>query len=157
MSKIITILFLCFFINNLSAHPLHMSVCNMDIKNDSLHFSIKLFTDDFNIALDKYEYDTAVESYIDSVLIYLQQNFVVQINHDNITYSIIDTTINELSIWINCFLPYKESIEEIHIKNTLMLDLYSDQKNLLIIQGNQNENGYLFNSNNTALDIPIKK
>jgi len=145
-------------------HPIHVSVCNMDLNNKENIVSVKLFKDDFalalnhnyqvNVEMDKADEETnrlAISRYINSCLqIVLNENEVLKLDYKS-------SEINEEAIWIYFQTGILKDAKKLSIKNTLMLDIWDDQTNLLIISRNGKESGYRFNRNVIEIEIDLNK
>ena len=146
-------------------HPVHLSITNIDI-NTELNLSdisCQFFTDDFKkiihinegleLIFEKEQGLTresiaAINNYIFSV-------FEIKINNEEIiSMDFQHKKQDEALIW----LYYTGKIPVINIKNItlvneLMLDLYEDQTNLVIISLDGEEKGYTFNYRKKNLSI----
>ncbi len=123
-------------------HPVHVSVTNIDYnsKKKSFDISIKLFADDFKKILDlKFDKNVNFENkksnkYID---IYIKKNLKLIFNDNDINqkknkFKGKKYKKNENVIWLYYSYKYTKNYKKIKIINTLMNDLYRDQKNLFI-------------------------
>jgi hypothetical protein len=148
--------------NNPVMHPVHVSICNLDLNNSENTVSVKLFKDDFALVLkNKYQTDFPMENaddkqnsqyiskYINSCLqIELSNNKILNLDYK---YS----QINEDAIWFYFLAEKINKVTKLSIKNTLMLDLWDDQTNLLIISWQGKENGYRFNRDEDHIEIDL--
>ncbi len=144
-------------------HPLHVSICNMELNDKENEVSIKLYKDDFALALkNNFQVDVPMEKADESansqfILKYVESCFQVEVNNSKILrldykYS----EINEDAIWIYFKCENFTGIKQLKIRNTLMLDLWEDQTNLLIINFKGKENGYRFNKEDVEIEIDLK-
>lgn len=145
-------------------HPIHVSVCNLELNDTESTVSFKLFKDDFALVLKNlYNEDVKLENADENVnreIInkYINSCFQVDVNKNfRLTLDYKNSQINEDAIWLNYRIQNIKSISNIRIKNTLMLELWEDQTNLLIINYNNKENGYRFDEHETITEIDFSK
>jgi hypothetical protein len=126
--------------------------------------AVKLFKDDFTLALkNNFQADIPLEKAdekLNSGIISKYINSCLQIEVDkseilNLEYK--NSEINEDAVWIYFNFKKTNNTHLLSIKNTLMLDLWEDQTNLLIINWKGKENGYKFNRNNIEVEIEQDK
>jgi hypothetical protein len=143
-------------------HPIHVSVCNLDLNDTENTISIKLFKDDFaqaitntyQVSIPMEKADEKVNS--DIISKYINECLQIEISKNKIlSLEYKYSKINEDAIWLY-FNAEKANLQgRMKIRNTLMLDLWDDQKNLLIINWKGKENGYQFNRNDVEMDIDL--
>ncbi len=154
-----------FIYSGILFHPVHVSITNINFNSElnSVEISFQFFAEDLKntvlyntgtsiILNDKQEPD---EESIRAINKYVFSNFEIIINGENeINFGFQSLKKNEEYIWI-----YYESeditgmINNIVIQNTLMLDIYADQKNLLILDIDGVERGYTFNFSKNNIDV----
>jgi hypothetical protein len=162
MKKVFLIFIISLFTILVNAHPVHVSVCNLEIEDKNITIAIKLFSDDFQLAL-QHNYGVMIElddltspdnkeildKYINSALhLLLNKNEPLRLSYTK-------TDTNDQAIW----LYYETEIEKLRklkIKNTLLIDIYLDQTNLVIVNHKGRQNGYRFNANHTEQIIELK-
>ncbi len=142
---------------SISYHPVHVSVTNMEYDTDrnEIHYSIKVFKDDFqllfvhlNQILIDFNNQEDIDKNIELIKGYFDRNIRVEINNQLLQRNIVDYTISEDAVWFSFNAPINEKILSIKLINTVLLDLYFDQKNLLIFKAGDFENGYRFDIKN---------
>lgn len=148
--------------NNPVMHPVHVSICNLELNNIENTVSVKLFKDDFALVLkNKYQTDFPMENADDkqnSQYISKYINSCLQIEPNNGKIINLDykySEINEDAIWFHFQAEKINKVTKLSIKNTLMLDLWDDQTNLLIISWQGKENGYRFDRNEDHIEIDL--
>ena len=149
-------------------HPVHFSVINMEysIREEAFDISIKLFTDDFEKIINKN--DNVVlnlgkenqlkdcNKFIDK---YIKKNFVIVFDKKAVSKKseLQKFTVNEndKAIWIYYTLKSKKP-RNVLIRNTLMNDLYNDQKNLFIFTVEDFQEAKKFEKSDTDLQFVVK-
>lgn len=161
-------IFLLFtFINLADCHPVHVSVANIEYSKDlnKLTTSIKLFEDDFRLLffhLNQVEVDLRIESnydkYNDLIKSYFKDHFKLSVNNGKmLNFDITSWTIKEDAIWFHFDSKVDSEIKSLKISNSLLLDLYFDQKNLVIVKSSERELGYQFDYKTTEKVIPLNE
>jgi hypothetical protein len=138
------------------AHPMHVSYTNVEINTDqkTILVSHKLYTADFSLLFyhlfeknieprKDIEFTTSENNLISS---YMKQRFNIVAGNDTLELHYVRKDHEDESL----FLYYKGKFEndvpeEIVINNLLLLDLYMDQKNLVIVNYGKKEQGLTFN------------
>jgi hypothetical protein len=140
----------------------HVSLCNIEIEKDKITIAVKMFKDDFQLALyhnfgEELEYDEilhsenkkVVDSYINNAL------KIVLNKRDSLKLLYSDSELSEDAVWLFYSFP-NDRLQEMDVKNELLLDIYADQTNLTIINHNGKQRGYRFNLRNTEKRINLK-
>lgn len=124
--------------------------------------ALKLFKDDFALVLkNNYQADVPMEhadEKINSEIIskYINSCLQIELNKGEfLKLEYKNSEINEDAIWIYFKTGTTNNATKLRIKNTLMLDLWNDQTNLLIINWKGKENGYRFNSSDVEKEIEL--
>ena len=146
----------------ISAHPIHVSVCNIEIENNNMIVSLKMYKDDFQLAIEhnfaKYILLKNVDNEMESKLIedYIQNMFFLIVNKkDTLKLDYKHSELNDEAIWLH----YESEIakfKKISINNSIFMDIYQDQTNLVIINYDGKQNGYRFNYKNNVQQIELK-
>ena len=149
---------LSLLIAGLSAmHPLHITYTSIEIdpKNDSIWLSHKFFTSDFTL-LFQHLFEKQVEPKInqdfskaelDLINNYLSYRFILTSGTDTIPLHFQRKDQDDESLWLyfKGRLP-DNGLTSLSVQNQLLLDLYEDQTNLVIIICGKEETGFTFNS-----------
>lgn len=149
-------------------HPLHVSVTNIEYNRNKkyIDISVKMFVDDFTAVLGmknnrKVDFSTESSTEEKSNMIainnYFSEHFSMEINNRKIkfvNFEFVQKKINNESVWLSFKIPYEKKINDIKINNSLLIDLYPDQTNLLIVTINGEQKG--FNLNNKENSAVIK-
>lgn len=129
--------FLCAALS-VHGHPLHLTFTNLEFntRNNRWTLTIKVFSDDFEADLKKTTGTaaTADRNKTSEILKKWLQNSL-QIRFDDRTIDIDSwkfegIKVKEDASWLTYVFTAPLPVSEIKIKNALLLDLYSDQKNL---------------------------
>ena len=138
-------------------HPVHVSIINMEYFNEEqkIEYSIKVFKDDFqllffhlnekNIDFNKSE---EIDKNLQLIKSYFNKNLQISVNKKLIQQNYQKYTITDDAVWFFFDSSIKYEIISVKLINTVLLDLYFDQKNLLIFKAKDFENGYRFDIKN---------
>lgn len=162
-----TILFISLSLINYLFHPVHVSITNINLNTElnTTEISFQFFGDDFKNTVLLNTGTTILinnnqepdEKGIRAISNYIFSNFGIVIN-DKIEMSFDFQYIkrNEESIWVYYKgKDIKGIIKNITIDNTLMLDIYPDQKNLLILEIDGVEKGYTLNLSKNNINVNL--
>jgi len=146
-------------------HPIHISVANVEYipAEQEVQFTVRFFTDDFNLNLTKnygkdFKIGTSDEMSDANLYIsdYLSKHltFAVAQNTFHPKFEIEKKEFNSEENTMTVFVRFGARLKDkLTIRNTLMADLYSDQKNLLIFTVGNNQMPYKFDADDTTADF----
>jgi len=161
-------LILNFNIQYLSQHPVHVTVTNIDYISEKKEFviSMKVYIDDFEtIVKHNYQVDlnlgkeSELTNSSDYISKYVLENFALITNDIDKTKKRLvfsKKEIVDLSVWFYFTFKCKAKIENLEIKNSLMIDLYNDQTNLLIFTYFGFQQAIEYNNNRLLEKINLK-
>ena len=155
-----TILSFCFLIASLSNSTLHKfhiskSVIAYSEPDQALQITLYLFIDDLENALKKQGIDklflcTKKETAEAEAVIfeYIQQKFKIEIDQEAYNYEFIGKEASEdlQAVW--CYLEISDIAppKEIKLDNSLLVEMFDDQKNMVNIVGPNKAKSYLMMS-----------
>ena len=140
------VFFIC-FLGNFMPHPVHVSITDMNYNADekTLESSIKLFRDDLNDHLKtisgkdyKLNTDKPLKSADTAIANYIANHLMLKINAKNAAFSMVGYTLEEESIWVHVQTRAPKNTKLIAITNTLLMDAFEDQMNLVNLKWNAN-------------------
>jgi hypothetical protein len=167
--KTVTFLIVCFLCLGISAkaHPLHVSVTHVKFQEDTncIAYSIKLFSDDFEHLINA-KYNTLLSfkqrtrmttKEQDAIVDYINGNFrITDSKGDLLTTEFQGWKIEDDAVWL-FFCALNESISSTFtITNTLFLELFADQTNLVIAECHDKQSGYTLNRRDTQREIQFE-
>lgn len=153
------------FIFLLSYHPVHVSVTSMEYESENKSFlvSFKVFTDDFetivkrnynvemNLGKKNENYDA--KEYFNR---YFQKSFSCMIDGIKLQDQVfIRKKMNDVAVWFYYRYPVDSEIKDVEINNRILLDMFSDQSNLLIFKYNDFEEGFIFDKDKTTVRFQL--
>jgi hypothetical protein len=163
MIVIVLLLNILFYFAGFPAHPVHVSMCNLEFTDKASIIAVKLFSDDFGTVLkNKYGDDFVLtraneEPYRKHISDYVGSNLKLTLNRNKsvvLEYDYSET--NEGAIWIYFKADKPVKGTSLKIVNTLMLDLYEDQTNLVIMNQGGKQRGFQFTNQVRELEIELK-
>jgi len=150
-----------------AAHPVHVSVTNLEINPQQKEIAVtcKLFTDDFSLLFyHLFEKEVKPEATRDFsageltlVNRYMTAAFRLESGKSLLPLRYIRKEQDDQSIWLyyTCILP-ADRIKTLILTNALLLDLYEDQTNLVIVTRGKKERGITFNIRNMKSEIDLQ-
>ncbi len=152
--------------SGLSAHPIHISVVNIDYISDSnlVRYSVRLFWDDFQTIVNK-KYNTMLNfgkenrmtsKEQQSVQNYIKTALIIKNSANEIINPVfLGWKVEDMSIWLFFRANTHSETDKFTIENRIMLEVFADQKNLLILRKDDEEKGFEFNQRITVQGINI--
>jgi hypothetical protein len=145
----------------------HVSVTSLDIntEKDTVFISQKMYTDDFNL-LFYHLYEKNIKplpgkdfskNELDLINGYMKDAFVLESGKGRLPLNFMRKEQDEESIWLyyTCPLP-PGNFSSFMLTNSLLLQLFEDQTNLVIVTYKGSDKGYTFNYNNWKSEIRLK-
>jgi len=126
-------------------HEFHISKCLIEFneKEKALQFTLHLFIDDLEAALKLQGADELfictekeAETAEDYIYKYLQQKLAISLEGKEVGYTFIGKEMSEDMVAVWCYL-----------KNSILLEAFDDQKNIISIIGPNKKKGYLLFNN----------
>ena len=166
-ARILIIIGLFFLKVTQAMHPIHVSVVNMDFLSDSnrIKYSICLYYDDFQ-SLINFKYNTLINFSQQSRMTFKEQKSILEYIHSSFVLKSSQNKVlsSEFLNWkiednlVCLYFSTKEfsDIDELIIENKLMLDLFIDQKNLLIFNIDDKQEGYEFNKRDATYTVTLR-
>ena len=126
--------------------------------------SFKVFIDDFetnierkygvNLNLGKEDELRNADEYFSR---YFRESFSFIVNGEELKEPVyLEKKMNDIAVWLSYKYPISGNVEEVGIKNVIMLDMFMDQSNLLIFKYNDFEKGFVFNRNKITIRFQLK-
>ncbi len=147
----------------LNTHAFHTSITEMryNPKGKSFEISLRVFTDDLEKALSTNNQnkkfiientdknDPIIEQYV-------RKHFVVTTpKNQKLVYQYIGKEKEGDATWIYLEMPVNESIKGSKIQNSVLMDSFDDQTNIVNIFVNNDKKSYLFTVKNKVFVVEI--
>jgi hypothetical protein len=167
MKTLLAIILLTFIaLPSEAKHPTHISIVNMEIDADSLklNYSIRLFQDDLLYLITGLyhkelfhttdTFDLALN--MDKIENYFKNSLEIKTDSLILKPKLIHNKNEETEFWLFYSINLIQLPNTLTIKNSILIDLYSDQTNLLIFSYNKKEKGLTFNSKTISQSIILE-
>jgi hypothetical protein len=127
-------------------------------KEKSWEIAIKLFQDDLEATLAantgkifKFSADSDANKVIEN---YVRKHFGVQVNKNLQTpYRYLGFEPQEDAVWVYLEIPTENDLSGIYLENSLLIDTFEDQTNLLQLANGERKKSLLFQKNKTIQNI----
>ena len=135
-----------------TAHKYYISLIKVEYKKESksVQITMRIFIDDLQEAINKtYDKNIELEMSDNDELIfnYVKDNFLVNINNNKQSYLYLGKEYENDVIFLYLELKDIESIQAIEIKNRMLLDVFSEQKNIIKLHINNTKKTFLLTNN----------
>jgi len=147
-------------------HPVHVSLLNVDINPEAgkIEIVFKLYSEDIQqLILNKYNVDLNLANKVDPsdkvkfINEYIEESFVMRINGTKIeTWNYTTNEMNEESIWLYYKSTCPGNIKEVSITDSVMMDFFEDQTNMVIVSYSGKQNGYTLNNKNRDITLILQ-
>ena len=148
-----------------SAHKFYVSTSSVTFLEDqsSIHITTKIFIDDMQDALRQTQHSIKLDpdsnpQLVDSLTLdYLKQHLLIKQNQKVLPLNFVgkeydfDLATYHLEILTNSLI-----IDSLMITNTVLFDLFEDQKNIIHFKSNNYRKSYLLHIGKSSVTIPIK-
>lgn len=134
-------------------HKYHISRCLVDYneRDKTLQISQFLFLDDLEMALRQQGADNlflCTDREVEKAEVYLEryitQHLHIEINQQKKNLVFIGKEASEdlLGVWSYFEITGLDNVKELNIENDILMETYSDQKNVVNIKGGKNKEAY---------------
>lgn len=149
-------------------HEFHFSRCEIDYskEDDALQISLRIFIDDLEEAIlkekkigdlklcTKKESDNAEEVLLE----YLKSKFIINIDGTLGELNFIgkETSDDLMAVWCYFEVPNASPKNEILIENNVLMELFDDQKNMVVLKVESSKEHFLFQKGDSSAAYSIK-
>lgn len=157
-------LFFAGFLNLM--HPVHVSITNMDYipEQNKVKLSFKVFKNDFQLLFYHlyelnvdFDDDDSYNKYQERVNGYMINHFKIKDGEENYNIKYKGIKKDSESLWFYYEADVNKNIDSIEVINVILLDLYFDQKNMLIVNAREKEQGFMFNLKKTKQIVKLNE
>lgn len=144
---------LIYWMNTTAVHQYHISQCLIDWNDTSKSYEVSqfLFVDDLKLALEslnaidihiqKNEIDSITSSYIQH---YLSLHFEMKAGAESLKIAYIGEEMSDdlKGVWCYFEVPLSGNEAVLSLRNDLLMEVFSDQKNVVTIKDKNNKEQY---------------
>jgi len=142
------------------AHPLHLSITNIDFEADSAKISIRVFDTNLFLHIVQCHPEATITGKADSIelahqysISYLKNSLKLLVENIPATLNYVNKIVEDGSVWYNFSALISAEIEKCTIENLILTECYGDQKNLTLLKKGNFERGLEFDSNLTRIEV----
>lgn len=141
-------------------HPIHISVSHVDISSHEIHWSARIYTDDLLLGvygreIDASMFDDRARTEQD-IFAFIVKNIRVTADGANMKWKLKEVTSDPEAIWITVSAPLSGgSISKLSIHNRILLDIYSDQKNIVNLNWGSGKTNLVFERGKEKKEVAI--
>jgi hypothetical protein len=145
-------------------HPVHVSITTIEYSSEKKGFVLgfKIFYDDLQATVlnryqEKLNFETDKKTGNEICDRFIRDVFTFSVNGKDYSKKLkyVHAELMQEAMWIYFILPFRDKINEMEIDHHILIDLYPDQKNLLIVKLCGFEKGYTLDRNNTECRIKL--
>ena len=165
-SKLLITIFSLFFLHTseISSHKFYVSTSSITYlpKRNTIHITTQIFIDDLELALSQYNKSIVLAPdsnthLVDSLcLIYFNKHLILKTNNNTLYHEFIgkkyDRDIGIFHLEVN---TSSEIPNTLVVNNSVLFDLFDDQKNLIHFKVNQKRKSYLLNRKRPSITISL--
>lgn len=163
MMKFLVQIGLCLFlgVNTMSAHDIHVSVAELELKkNGDLDISLRIFFDDLLLACGLTpgeELPSEYKSSDDLIQNYVADHFKLFAGKDKLELKYVESFSDNMAVWIELkVVDFEDEYSvPVEVENTILLKEFDDQLNILNYSREQNKDSYTFNHKKRRIQINI--
>lgn len=147
------------------AHPLKMSSGLIREIPDGLFVRVKLFSDDFQDRLNalskrKIEFSNGLQAHENkSIQAYLNNHLQFRLRNETLSFNKVKSTLIEekllLSVEFYLLFTHESDLDSLEIKNNLMVEVFSNQRNIMMVNTKNFSKRLDFTSDNQIQKIPL--
>jgi hypothetical protein len=163
MRTIVLLTLVVLFTAPSAAHPLHLSITNIAYENGKLKILMKSFRDDWEVGYFHYhgvpvDFTDPMQREIPWFGEYLNKSFMISTGKEipALSLEIDSISLNEDAMTIEMHALVPESPKSLYIYNTLLIDIYPDQTNLVIFVSGKKETGIKFDMRKHDAEVILR-
>ena len=148
---------------NSAAHPLHLSITNITYENGKLDIRIKSFRDDWEVGYFHFhskpiDFSVPENREIPWFSDYLNKNFRITTEKESppLTMEIDSVFVEETSMTIEMHATVPTNPNSLYIYDTLLVDIFPDQSNLVIFVYEKKETGIKFDVKKHVAEVILR-
>lgn len=135
-------------------HPFYISVCQIDYNGDTdaLEMSFRIFTDDLELALESMGTgrlhlgtEREAEKADEYIGRYLARHVELEVNGLPVDAAFLGKEVDTDAIWCYVEIGGVTALHSLTIENTLLLETFEDQVNLVHVTANDRKKSLVFN------------
>ncbi|MEM8525992.1 MAG: DUF6702 family protein [Bacteroidota bacterium] len=135
-------------------HETKLSLCTIELEENSALITFRLFTDDLAEVIAAPLLDnTADKQYDNNVIDYLKAHFSLHINQEKQQLFFFSRSANEEVFEISFLVSNLSTIELIEIHNSIFLKTFEKQKNLVKLENGKANQSFFFDQQKQVLKI----
>ncbi len=152
--------FLLFWMVNLTAHDIHVSVAEITVEEDnSMDISLRIFFDDLLLACGLEPGEPIPKNYSSSdelIAAYVNQHFKLYEGDTQLKLNYVESYSDNMAIWIELNADVSDKpMAELTIENTILLKEFDDQLNILNMKGEQKTHSVSFTKKQRKTTIQV--
>jgi len=155
-------LFIFLLLNSFGMHKYYVSITEVHIKSGKLEIIIRTFPDDIQNALhDFYQINPDLENLDNEILkylkLYLLEHFQLAVDKKELPYTFSGFTLQDgfFIILLEAKLP--SGYSQIQLKNTLLQDMFDEQKNIVHFMDGAHKESYILVKNSPIAKFDKKR
>ena len=164
MKKLFLALVIVFYAQSaVSAHPLHLSIININIEGKEITVTISTFVDDWETAyfhyhskpIDLKKSENYNGEWFSSSL---SEAFQIRENADSGPLRLVSRQVsfNDLSMTIELHGKLRKAPKSLYLYNSILTDIFPDQTNLVIISLDGKETGMKFDYKTKQKELKLR-
>lgn len=157
-------LYTALFTGLFTYHPVHISVSNAEIRNNTLEMTLRSFRDDLQTAYFHYhgkEIDYTRQENLRSTWLtdYLKQSLIIVAfpMKDTLDLEYVSARLDEDAVVFEFKAGMPDQAKSLYIYNGFLLDIYADQSNLMIFGISGSQRGMKFDAGNREQELKLKQ
>jgi hypothetical protein len=146
-------------------HPVHVTLTSIDYvpENDSYKVFVKMYFDDFvndnrlaGIEIDKRVFNPVGDSAMSSMHRYVKEKVIIKVNGKLLAGTLHNMTLADNELSMNLNYVGNKAPRQVSVQNLIMIRLYNDMSNMVLLRINSFEEGFRLTSEMTEKTFNIK-
>ena len=153
------VLIILFVTNSLCAHDLHVSVCDIELQDETVEITFKTFLDDLQLAMGLHPGEELPETYTSAeemIENYIQSSIRLDIDGEEKQLKIETLDASQESVWITMVLNVNNtSPKQLQIESTFLTEVYNDQTNIINLKKGDKKKSFILNKKKNLVNYEI--
>ncbi|MEQ8583852.1 MAG: hypothetical protein RIC30_16250 [Marinoscillum sp.] len=145
-------------------HPYHVSVCEIvvDPEATTIQITHRLFAEDLELALRAHTANPSLNVFEDSLPVmsglksYFLKNLSLRVNGENMNCTFLRFEVEDDLIWCYLEVTYLKGPGLLDVHNSVLLDQFDDQKNLVHIKSGDLKKSFLLDADTRSASFNLE-
>ncbi len=139
-----------------SEHDIHLSICDIEIKEDHISLTLKTFLDDLQLAVGLVpgaEIPKNYSSADEMIAKYISTSIHIQLGDQPVTFVLEDISGSVDAVWITVRVDKNKQSGKLKFTSSFLTELYKDQTNLVNVRNGKEKKSFILDKKKHEFEV----